>query len=227
VTGALATGVMRLAAVWRAHPALVDGAVTLTIGAALLIMFLAWPRPHTFAEPRPGPGRRTVRNPRLARLIQPIMDAVRGSREVAGRHWALALAAATANWLTDLLCLAAAARAFHLPVGPVELGAVYLTVQLVRQIPLTPGGIGVIEVSLLAGLVSAGAAEAPAAAAVLVYRLLSCWLILPVGFLGWLVLRRPVRSGRSNPAGPARPRPDTPRAPRPLSLGCRFPAPGG
>jgi hypothetical protein len=82
----------------------------------------------------------------------------------------------------------------------VTLGAVYLTVQIVRQIPLTPGGIGVIELSLLAGLVSAGAGEAAAAATVLVYRLLSCWLIIPVGLLCWTLLRRPPHV-RAEPSG--------------------------
>lgn len=37
---------------------------------------------------------------------------------------------------------------------------------------------------------STGAAEANAAATVLVYRLFSCWLIIPAGLAGWLVLRR-------------------------------------
>jgi uncharacterized protein (TIRG00374 family) len=129
--------------------------------------------------------------PRLAAALRPVADAVSSSRAVPGRHWGLALAAAVANWLTDLLCLYAAARAFSLPLDVVTLGAVYLTVQVVRQIPLTPGGIGVIEISLLAGLVSAGAGEAAAAATVLVYRLLSCWLIIPVGVLAWAGLRRP------------------------------------
>jgi uncharacterized membrane protein YbhN (UPF0104 family) len=193
-TGVLAAGVVRLAQAWRAHPALVDSSVALTVALLLLIGFLAWPSTPTFPTPhRRGSllARLTMKAPRLATLINPVVDAVRSSRDVARRDWALALAAATANWLTDLLCLAAAARAFHLPLSLVQLGAVYLTVQVVRQIPLTPGGIGVIEMSLLAGLISAGAGEAPAAATVLAYRLLSCWMIIPIGMIGWLVLRRP------------------------------------
>ncbi|GAA3855932.1 hypothetical protein GCM10022380_86880 [Amycolatopsis tucumanensis] len=114
----------------------------------------------------------------------------RQSSAIAPRHWLLALAAATANWLGDLVCLIAAARAFGIGLGLLELATVYLAVQLVRQIPLTPGGIGVIEVSLLTGLVSAGAAEPAAAAAVLTYRLLSCWLIIPIGLACWAALRR-------------------------------------
>jgi uncharacterized membrane protein YbhN (UPF0104 family) len=107
-----------------------------------------------------------------------------------GRYRQAALAFAVANWLTDLCCLAAVAQAFHLPLTFVQLATVYLAVQVVRQIPVTPGGIGVIEASLLAALVTAGAGQAPAAAAVLGYRLFSCWLVIPVGLLCWAMLRR-------------------------------------
>lgn len=113
------------------------------------------------------------------------------SRRVAPRHWLLALAAAAGSWTTDLVCLIATAQAFHLPLDVAELAAVWVTVQLVRQIPLTPGGIGVIEASLLAGLAAAGATGGAAAAAVLTYRVLSCWLIIPLGLVGWFVLRKP------------------------------------
>jgi uncharacterized membrane protein YbhN (UPF0104 family) len=217
LTGLLAAGALRLAEAWRDHPALIESIAALTIATLLLVTFLAWPPARTYPQPRHH-RLDLSRTPRLAKLVSPVMDAVRSSREVAGRHWALALAAATTNWLTDLICLAATARAFHLPVSLWQLAAIYLTVQIVRQVPITPGGIGVIEVSLLAGLVSVGAAEAPATATVLVYRLLSCWLIIPVGVLGWLVLRRPsrrIRSRSSDPAGPAPSHPDTPPEPRP------------
>jgi len=116
------------------------------------------------------------------------------SRRVAPRHWLLALAAAAGSWTTDLLCLIATAEAFHLPLDVAELAAVWVTVQLVRQIPLTPGGIGVIEASLLAGLAAAGATGGAAGAAVLTYRVLSCWLIIPLGLVGWFVLRNPPAS---------------------------------
>ena len=138
-------------------------------------------------------------------MARRLRKALADARAVAPRDWALALGAAAGNWLTDLLCLAAVAVAFHLPVSLWQLGAIYLTVQLVRQVPLTPGGIGVIEASLLAGLVAAGAAAGPAAAVVLVYRLLSCWLLVPAGLVGWLVLRtgHPVTTDTPRPVVPA------------------------
>lgn len=42
------------------------------------------------------------------------------------------------------------------------------------------------QASLLIALTSAGAGEAAAAAAVLSYRALSCWALLPIGFGCWI-----------------------------------------
>lgn len=191
-TGALAAGAVHLGVVWQREPGLASVSVAISVVMIAFVGLFAW-QSSWHIHPAHPRARRPVatRWPRLAVLLRPVTDAITSSREVGGRHWTLALGAALTNWLMDLLCLYAAARAFSLPVSMWEIGAVYLTVQIVRQVPLTPGGIGVIEVSLLAGLVSAGADNAAAAATVLVYRLLSCWLIIPVGLLCWLVLRRP------------------------------------
>ncbi len=195
-TGALAAAAVHLGDAWHDEPGSTRVSVVLTLALIAFVGLFAW-QSTWHIHPRHPRAHHPLaaRWPRLAALLAPLTDAVTSSREVDGRHWGLALAAAVTNWLTDLLCLYAAARAFHLPVSLAQLGAVYLTVQIVRQIPLTPGGIGVIEVSLLAGLVSAGAGDGAAAATVLVYRLLSCWLIIPVGLLCWLGLRRPPSVG--------------------------------
>jgi putative heme transporter len=195
-TGALATAAVKLGEAWRQHPALTHVSAVITLVLLIFVGLLAWQSSHHVHAKHPRHhvdplARIAPRWPRVAAALAPLADAMSSSRAVPGRHWGLALGAAIANWLTDLLCLYAASRAFGLPIDPVTLGAIYLTVQIVRQIPLTPGGIGVIELSLLAGLVSGGAGEAAAAATVLVYRLLSCWLIIPVGFLAWLLLRKP------------------------------------
>jgi uncharacterized membrane protein YbhN (UPF0104 family) len=138
--------------------------------------------------------------PRATRAFVPVGEALAAIARLPRRDWLAALAFAAANWLCDLACLIAVAYAFNLPLTVVQLAAGYLAVQLVRQVPATPGGVGVIEASLLLMLVSAGTPQAPAAAVVLVYRLLSCWAVLPVGLVTWAVLRGP-RSvpGRSVP----------------------------
>lgn len=116
------------------------------------------------------------------------------TRSITARYWMLALTAALANWATELLCLIFVTRALGMAVGIIPLAAIFLGAQLARQIPLTPGGIGLIEASLLTGLISAGTSATTAAAAVLVYRLISCWLVINIGLLSWLYLRKCTRT---------------------------------
>ena len=191
-TGALAAFAVHIGVAWESESSSTRVSLVLAFAMIAIVGLFAWQSGWQIQPRHPRTHRPVaMRWPRLGTLVEPLSAAITSSREVQGRHWTLALGSAVLNWLTDLLCLYAASRAFHLPVSLAAIGAVYLTVQVVRQVPLTPGGIGVIEVSLLAGLVSAGAGYADAAATVLVYRLLSCWLIIPAGFLCWLVLRRP------------------------------------
>jgi hypothetical protein len=53
------------------------------------------------------------------------------------------------------------------------------------SVGLTPGGLGVIDAALSAGLVASGISGQHALAAVLVYRLISFWLVMAVG---WAVM---------------------------------------
>ncbi|WP_237747062.1 lysylphosphatidylglycerol synthase transmembrane domain-containing protein [Micromonospora lupini] len=117
------------------------------------------------------------------------LDAWKAGTELKVRDWATALAYAVVKWLADLTCLIAVARALDLPIGTMTLTSIYLSVQIVRQVPLTPGGVGVVEFALLGALTTAGVGGITAAAAVLLYRLLSCWLIIPVGGIAALTLR--------------------------------------
>jgi uncharacterized membrane protein YbhN (UPF0104 family) len=163
----------------------VSGLISVCVGAATLVaagagILLLWRR----WNPRP--------EGRLGRLVQ-------AAHAVAPRHWLLALTFAVVNWFADLLCLIAVIRAADLALPLTAIAGTYLAVQIVRQIPLTPGGIGVIETGLLTGLVGAGASSAPAAAAVLGYRVLSCWLIIPIGLVAWTALRRGARVFDSHP----------------------------
>ncbi|KAA2267060.1 flippase-like domain-containing protein [Solihabitans fulvus] len=153
-----------------------------------------------------GVGDAEVDGPKWRRAVLGWIATGRGALRAAGslpwRYRRGALLFAMANWLTDLCCLAAVAQAVHLPLSFFELGTVYVVVQLVRQVPVTPGGMGVIEASLLTSLLAAGAGQAPAAAAVIGYRLFSCWLIIPVGLFAWAMLRRWARRAEPDPIEP-------------------------
>jgi putative heme transporter len=124
----------------------------------------------------------------LHRLLVSARDAWRAVADLRARDWWTAVGYAAANWLTDLFCLAACTRALDLPVNLFALAGIYLGVQIVRQVPLTPGGIGVIETALVAGLTTSGATAITATTAVLIYRLFSCWLLIPTGTAAVLVL---------------------------------------
>ncbi|MFD0745607.1 YbhN family protein [Phytohabitans flavus] len=116
------------------------------------------------------------------------------------RDWASALAYAVVNWVADIACFAATAKAFDLRVSLATLAAIYLAVQIVRQVPLTPGGAGIVDTAFIAGLTAAGATAVSATAAVLAYRLLSTWLLIPVG--GAAAVLRRYAIARAAAAGP-------------------------
>ena len=124
--------------------------------------------------------------------------AVKNAASLSVRDWAAGGGVALANWLLDVVCLVAVAHAFGLQIGVVQITGMYLAIQLVRQIPADPGGVGVVEASLLVALVALGATSGTATAVVLVYRLLSTWLLVPVGLLAWVALR-PARTASALP----------------------------
>jgi uncharacterized protein (TIRG00374 family) len=134
----------------------------------------------------------------LRRLLVLARDAWRAGAALGVRDWASALAYATAKWVTDIACFAATARAFDLRISLATLAAIYLAVQIVRQVPLTPGGAGIVDTAFIAGLTAAGATAVSATAAVLAYRLLATWLLLPAG--GAAALVRRYCAARSAPA---------------------------
>ncbi|HEY0535332.1 MAG TPA: lysylphosphatidylglycerol synthase transmembrane domain-containing protein [Actinoplanes sp.] len=126
----------------------------------------------------------------VRRTLASAREGWRAGAALRARDWIVSVLLLGINWLTDLICLAATCRAVGLPVGVTTLAGIYLGVQIVRQVPLTPGGVGVIDTALVAGLTAAGATAATAVAAVLVYRLISCWLLLPLGGVAAVLLRR-------------------------------------
>lgn len=105
---------------------------------------------------------------------------------------------AALNWLLDAACLWCCFAAFGERLNPVLLFVAFGIANVLAVIPLTPGGLGVIEVSTAALVVSFGTGSSVAAAAVLSWRLLSFWLPIPFGGIAYLtlVLGRPSGSAR-------------------------------
>lgn len=107
-----------------------------------------------------------------------------------GDRFLRACMAAVGRWVFDLLALATAIQAVGASPRFSLVLLAYVTAQLLAQIPVTPGGLGVVEAGLTATLALAGVRGGDAAVAVLAYRLVSYWLMLPAGLVGWIVHRR-------------------------------------
>jgi putative heme transporter len=75
-------------------------------------------------------------------------------------------------------------------VSWIEVLAVFAFARLLTAIPITPGGLGVVEVALITGLAAAGGERAEVAAAVLIFRALTFVLPIPLGLLTYLYWRR-------------------------------------
>ena len=119
------------------------------------------------------------------------------------RQWAFALAWGTTTWLTDCACLMFAFLAVGAPVPWQGLLLAYCGGQLAVNLPITPGGLGVVEGSLTVALVAFGGGQAATVAAVLLYRLLSFWIPLPLGASCYAYLLGPT-APRARPTGDAR-----------------------
>jgi uncharacterized protein (TIRG00374 family) len=102
------------------------------------------------------------------------------------RQWLFGLLFAGGNWMFDCGCLAASFMAVGAPVPWRGLLVAYGAAQVAANLPITPGGLGVVEGSLTVALVAFGGQTASTVAAVLLYRVISFWLVLPVGWSAWV-----------------------------------------
>jgi uncharacterized protein (TIRG00374 family) len=109
------------------------------------------------------------------------------------RRWHLLTAAALAGQLTVFLLLLLSLRALGVSSSEVsahEAFAAWSLVRIIASIPLTPGGIGIIELGLTGALVGFGGDNASVVAAVLVYRFLTTVPTLLLGLAAAFTWRR-------------------------------------
>lgn len=117
----------------------------------------------------------------------------------AGATWSMV------NWLLDALCLAVCLAAYGARVPPELVLTAYGLANMIGMLPLTPGGIGVIEGVLIPALIAAGAPGGAAVLGVLTWRLLQYWLPIPVAAVCWASLARGAGGGNHGrtPSAPA------------------------
>jgi glycosyltransferase 2 family protein len=150
------------------------GLVVLAVGALALLAIPA--------------GRRLIQSrlaPALGQVIPRLLDvAQRPAKLAEGIGGALLLTTAY------ILCLAASVRALGGGVAVASIAVVYLTGSAIGSVSPTPGGLGAVEVALSAGLTAAGLSGVTALSSVLLFRTLTFWLPVPLGWLSMNYLQR-------------------------------------
>lgn len=133
----------------------------------------------------------------IARVVSWITVVRLGWRDALG-----VVARGAGNWLFDCGCFALCFPAVGAPVPWKGLLLAYGAGQLAANLPITPGGLGAVEGSITIALVAFGGSAPSTVAAVLLYRLISFWGELPVGWTVAAALARSVRRGRWPELGP-------------------------
>ena len=80
--------------------------------------------------------------------------------------------------------------AFGAHVSPIDLLVAYGLANILAVIPITPGGLGVVEFISISTLTGFGVAGGAATAGVLCWRLVNFWLPIPFGGVSYLTLWR-------------------------------------
>ena len=118
-------------------------------------------------------------------------------RTVLGTKWRQAVLLTTGRLGFDYGCLLAALRATGAGPRPSLVLLAYSAAGIVALLPLTPGGLGIVEASLSGLLILAGVHPSSAVLATLAYRIASYWLPLLAGPPAYLLYRH--RYGRPTP----------------------------
>jgi uncharacterized protein (TIRG00374 family) len=118
-------------------------------------------------------------------------------RAVLDKKWWQAVLLTAGRLGFDFGCLLAALRATGADPRPSLVLLAYSTAGIVALLPLTPGGLGIVEASMSGLLILAGVHATYAFLAVLAYRIASYWLPLLAGPPAYLLFRH--RYGRPVP----------------------------
>jgi uncharacterized protein (TIRG00374 family) len=131
-------------------------------------------------------GRRQLQQrvrPMLRRVIPQLIAVFQSPSKIA-----IGVGGAVLLNLAYILALDTALRAFDYSMSFATVAVVYLAGSVVGAAIPTPGGIGAIEVAMAAGLTATGVPAGVALSAVLLYRIATFWIPIPVGWasLTWL-----------------------------------------
>jgi hypothetical protein len=139
-------------------------------------------KPHT--KPLNNQGAASVSPTAVARAF----ERMAGFR-VGWRAGTTATVYSAINWVTDAACLAVCVSALGVPVPWTHLVIIYGATLGAASLSFTPAGIGIVESAIAVALVQSGVPTSAAIVAALLYRAVSCWLALGVGWVSYAVMR--------------------------------------
>ncbi len=111
------------------------------------------------------------------------------------------------NWVFDLVSLWASIKAFGADPNVIGLTVAFAVSQVAASIPISPGGLGVVESALVPLLGAFGVASDVAVLGVLTWRLFNFWLPFPLGigaYVTILLTRRQATAARERRAAEQR-----------------------
>jgi uncharacterized protein (TIRG00374 family) len=184
-----------------ASGALVTGSL---VGIAALVAFVA-----VFAMSLRSEAFAHRAGDRAARIVSPIRRALkkapasgwgdglvrfrRDALELLRRRWLALTISTIVSHVSLFVVLLLALRHVGVSTGQVTVAealAAFAFVRLISALPITPGGLGVVELGMIAALVAAGGPEPAVVAAVLVYRVLTYVAPIPFGLIAYLQWKR-------------------------------------
>ena len=125
------------------------------------------------------------------RIERAVLDAAHSFSLLAKdkRVMALSLLWASLNWILDAASLWCFVAAFGHLANPVELFAAYGIANVAGALPVTPGGLGVVDSITPLLLVGFGVTRSVATLGVLAWRVVNFWLPIPLGALSYASLK--------------------------------------
>jgi uncharacterized protein (TIRG00374 family) len=115
--------------------------------------------------------------------------------------WVVGCLLAAMTLFADCACLGFSFLAVGQPVPWRGLLPAYAVGQLASRLPMTPGGLGLVEGGLVGTLALYGTPAASSVGAVLVYRFISYWGLTGIGWPAVVGVSRERRSGSGEPVG--------------------------
>ena len=123
-------------------------------------------------------------------IVNDIYDGFQLYTKQRKREWLPALFRSGIYWLGDIFILFCSLLAFGYLIHPGTLIFSYCLATLIGLLSFIPGGLGVMEGTLGLSLISFGVPADIAVFGIIIYRLISFWLLMPVGFVSFLTLQR-------------------------------------